>query len=59
MIEAIVALMAFFGFGIGDAEDPHKVAFQQDNQEIIRAINNNELKGFNALEAHNADEWFV
>jgi len=60
MIESLVALMAFFGFGIGgDVEDPDKMAFHTDNQQIIRAIDSNELKGFNTLEAHDADKWFV
>ncbi len=59
MIELLVALWAFFGFGIGDAEDPRHVDIQLDNQQIIKAIDSNELKGFNVLEAHDAKEWFV
>ncbi len=57
MIEVLMALMAFFG--IGDGEDPDKLAFYSDNQQIIRAIDSNELREFNALEAHDADKWFV
>ena len=59
MIESLVALMAFFGFGVGEVEDPDRMAFQSDNQQIIRAIESNELQGFNSLEAHDADKWFV
>ena len=59
MIESLVALMAFFGFGIGEGEDPDRMAFHSDNKQIIRAIDSNELRGFNALEAHDADKWFV
>jgi len=35
------------------------MAFQSDHQEIIRALDSNELQGFNSLEAHDADKWFV
>jgi len=60
MIESLVALMAFFGFAMGpDVEDPSKMTLQSDTQEIIRAIDSNELQGFNSLEAHDADKWFV
>ena len=59
MIESLVALLAFIGFGMGDGEEPNKTALQFDNQQIIRAIDSNELKGFNVLETHDAKEWFV
>ncbi|MCP4271920.1 MAG: hypothetical protein GY781_08130 [Gammaproteobacteria bacterium] len=59
MIEVLMALMAFFGFGIGDGENPSHTAFNSNNQQIIRAIDSNELMEFNALEAHDADKWFV
>jgi len=42
-----------------DVEDPSKMTLQSDTQEIIRAIDSNELQGFNSLEAHDADKWFV
>jgi hypothetical protein len=59
MIESFLALMAFIGFGIGDGEEPSKVALQAEPQQIIRAIDSIELQGLNNLEAHDADEWFV
>ncbi|MCP4412112.1 MAG: hypothetical protein GY808_06040 [Gammaproteobacteria bacterium] len=59
MIEVLMALLAFFGCGIGDGEEPDMMAFNPNNQQIIRAIDNNELMEFNALEAHDADKWFV
>ena len=59
MIESLLALLAFFGFGIGDVDKPNAIALESDNQQIIRVINSNELKGFNVLEAHDASEWFV
>ncbi len=62
MIESLLALMAFFGFGFGvggDVEEPNNIALHIDNQQIIRAIDSNELKRFNILEAHDANEWFV
>lgn len=57
MIEVFVAVMAMFGIGTGD--DPAKVTMQNDDQQIIRAIDSQELSGYNNLEALNADEWFV
>ncbi len=57
MIESLLALMAFFG--IGEVEDPNNIALHIDNHQIIRAIDSNELKRFNILEAHDANEWFV
>jgi len=59
MIESFLAVMAFFGCGIGSADDPAKLAFQAEDQQIIRAIDSFELQGLKTLEAHNADEWFV
>ncbi len=60
MIEALMALMAFFGCGKGGAEQPYtNTAFNSDNHQIIRAIDSNELMELNALEAHDADKWFV
>ncbi len=59
MIEVLMALLAFFGCGRGDGELPKHTAFNSDNQQIIRAIDSNEMMEFNALEAHDADKWFV
>ena len=59
MIESLIAVLAFLGFGRGDAEEPNKMALESANPQIIRAIDSNELKGFKSLEAHDADEWFV
>ncbi len=59
MIESLIAVLAFLGFGIGDGEEPCAMALESENLQIIRAIDSNELKGFNSLEAHDADEWFV
>jgi len=43
----------------GDAEKPYALPVDSDNQQIIRVINSDELKGFNVLETHDANEWFV
>ncbi len=59
MIEVLMALLAFFGYGIGDGEKPTMMAFNPDSQYVIKAIDNNELMEFNALEAHDANKWFV
>ena len=59
MIESILALVAFFGYGVGDNDKPDAVTFQPANHEMIRAIESQELKGFENLEVHNAEEWFV
>ncbi len=61
MIEALMALLAFIGFGNDGVEDPRcsKMALNSDNHQIIRAIDSNELMELNALEAHDADKWFV
>ncbi|PCJ46600.1 MAG: hypothetical protein COA74_13370 [Gammaproteobacteria bacterium] len=59
MIESFIALMAIFGFGIGDGEKPQVKTSDFSNQQIIRAIDSFELRGLNTLEAHNAEEWFV
>ncbi len=60
MIESLFAILAFFGFAVhGDAEDPYAKAPESANPQIIRAIDSNDLKGFDSLEAIEADEWFV
>ncbi len=60
MIELLFAILASFGFDVGgDAEDPYTKASESANLEIIRAIDSNDLKGFDSLEAIEADEWFV
>ena len=59
MFESLITILAFLGFGIGDAEEPYAAVYESANPQIIRAIDSNELKGFNSLEAHDADEWFV
>ena len=59
MIESFLAVMAFFGYGIGSGDDPSRLASQSEPQQIIRAIDSFELQGLNTLEAHDADEWFV
>jgi hypothetical protein len=58
MIEAIFALLAMFGDAEG--EEPCVAATKLDeNTQIIRALDSQELKGFDNLQAHQADEWFV
>ena len=60
MIETILSILAFIGFGVGDGEDPiYGYQNHQPNQEIIRAIDSEALKGFDSLESHKAEEWFV
>jgi len=59
MIEAILGLFALLGCGLGDGEVPKGVTLEQAPQQIIRAIDSPELMGFDSLEAHRADEWFV
>ena len=59
MIESILALFAVFGYGIGETGDPDHVQLENNNHEMIRAIESQELKGFENLEVHNAEEWFV
>ena len=52
--------LAFLGFGIGEGDDPlHGHLDPEYSQEMIRAIDSNELKGFDQLEVQKADEWFV
>ena len=60
MIESLISLLAIFGFDTGESGDPAKHAQAPEQQiEMIRAIDSLELKGFENLEAHTADEWFV
>ena len=60
MIESLISLLAIFGFDGGEGEDPKYAAQAPEQQiEMIRAIDSLELKGFENLEAHTADEWFV
>ena len=59
MIESILALAAFFGLGVGDNDNPDYVQMENNTHEMIRAIDAQELKGFDNLEVHNAEEWFV
>ncbi len=60
MIECFISLLAFLGFGTGDGNDPlHGHHAPEYQQEMIRAIDSNELKGFDQLEVQKADEWFV
>jgi hypothetical protein len=59
MIESFIAVMAFFGYGLGDGVDTVYSAVESSDQQIIRAIDSFELQGLNTLEDHNADEWFV
>lgn len=60
MIEFYLTIMAFCGFGMGgDAEEPYIQKVTSNNQQIIRVIDSVELKGFNNLEAHDAETWFV
>ncbi len=60
MIELLFAILTFFGFEIPeDADDPYTKAPESANPQIIRAIDSNDLKGFDSLEAIEADEWFV
>ena len=60
MIESILALFAVFGCGIGEVGDPDKVSLNDNaNHEMFRAIDTQELKGFENLEVQNAEEWFV
>ena len=58
MIEAILSIFALLGFGQGDNDDP-VYGYQEPTQEIIRAIDSEALKGFDSLESHKAEEWFV
>ena len=60
MIESFISLLALLGFGIGEGEDPSASIQAPEYQiEMIRAIDSNELKGFDHLEVQQADEWFV
>ena len=59
MIESILALFALFGFGTGQTGDPKHCQLYQSNHEMFRAIETQELKGFENLEVQNAEEWFV
>ena len=59
MIESILALLALIGFAEGDGDIPKSVQLDNNNHEMIRAIESQELKGFENLEVHNAEEWFV
>ena len=57
MIEAIIAFLACFG--TGEAEDPKMASVEPQQIQIIRAIDSQELKGFENLQSHQAEEWFV
>ena len=59
MIESLLAILAFLGCGMGDEDKPFTSVTDSANQQIIRAIDSTEMTGFNALESHNADQWFV
>ena len=60
MIESLLAVLAFLGCGVvEDGERPLTSVTDSANQQIIRAIDSTEMTGFNALESHNADQWFV
>ena len=60
MIESLISLLAIFGFDGGETDDPRQAAMAPESKpEMIRAIDSLELKGFENLEAHTADEWFV
>ena len=59
MIESIISLLAVC-FGLGDGAD--KVSYYQapeQDKEMIRVLDGDALKGFDNLEIHQADEWFV
>lgn len=60
MIELVISLLAICGFDTGESGEPAKHAQASGHQpEMIRAIDGLELKGFENLESHTADEWFV
>ena len=60
MIESFISLLALMGFGVGDGGKPGDAHLApQYQQEMIRAIDSTELKGFDHLEVQQADEWFV
>lgn len=58
MIEFFITLMAFFGFSEGEGDKP-LYTYEKPEQEMIRAIDSDALKGFDRLETHDANEWFV
>ena len=59
MIEAILSLFALLGAGVGDADKPKHTYLEPSQQEIIRAIDSDALKGFDHLQSHDANRWFV
>lgn len=59
MFKLYLTLTSFFGFGMGDADEPYARTVAPHNQEIIRVLDSVELQGLNSLEAHDADTWFV